>query len=145
VEISVLWSDGVVEGDPRLGADEMALDAGVERQLARILDILRAAARGPEAHPLKSLGAEIAALPIDVGVEDAAPVYATLKHPQVRTQSDLRLTMMAGMQKAKDAARTELEERLVRASFLVHSTYGEWLTALVTRFEAWRSRVVSVH
>jgi len=135
-----LWADGHVEGDPRLGADERALDVGEEGQLARVIEVLKAAAQAPDAHPLQALQAEISGLPTIVSVEEAATIHATLPKPALISEYEVRATMTEGMQKVQRAALREIGQR-AGVPAVATTSYDEWLRALLSDFEAWRTRV----
>jgi hypothetical protein len=139
---SVLWSDGGIDGDARLGIDQKALDAGVERQLRRAIDLLRQATQSPGSRPLPALRAEIAALSDEVGLDDAIAMHASMPAPRVRTELDVRMTMIEGMQKAKTAVLREIEARLGLAPPLTAATDREWLETLVAGLDEWQARVV---
>jgi hypothetical protein len=139
---SVLWSDGLVEGDPVPAADEHALDAGAAQQLTGILALLRAAARDPSAHPLPQLRSDIASLGIRVTAEDAARVLAAIPGPVRLPAAQVGSTMEAGMRNARSAALNDLDEYIKSAPS--PSGYAEWLARVTAKFDAWRRRITGV-
>lgn len=136
---SVLWSDGLVEGDPMPAALEHALDAGTARQLAAILAVLRAAAREPSARPLPQLRNEIAALGLEVAAEDAARALAAIPGPAQLSAAQVGSTMESGMRNARSAALNDLDEYITSAPST--SDYVRWLARVIAKFDAWRSRI----
>ena len=122
---SVVWSDGLVEGNPKPAAEEKARDAGTAQQLERVVALLRAAAQAPQSHAAAALRAEIAALPVAVPPQESAAISAI------------------GLQNAKNAILNDLDEfaRTVGASD--PAAYAGWLAASIAKFEGWRRRIVA--
>jgi hypothetical protein len=139
---SVLWSDGLVEGDPMPAALEHALDAGSAQQLTAILALLRAAVRDPSAHPLPQLRSGIASLSIRVTGEDAARALAAIPGPLRLPVTQVGSTMEAGMRNARSAVLNDIDEYLKSAPS--PSSYADWLVRLTAKFDGWRSRITGV-
>ena len=136
---SVMWSDGVVEGDPQAAAREQVLAAGTARQLARIVDLLRTAAAVPASQPLDALRASIAALPVAIDQATAEEARAALGRPELLDVASVRSTMQSGMQNAKNAVLNDLEQ-FARSG---PAAYSDWLRAMVVKFDAWRQRILA--
>jgi hypothetical protein len=136
---SVLWSDGLVEGDPVPAADEHALDAGTAQQLTGIVALLRAAARDPLSHPLPQLRSDIASLGIKVAAEDAARALAAIPGPARLSPAQVGSTMDAGMRNARSAALNDIDEYLRSAP--PAPDYAQWLARVAAKFDGWRSRI----
>jgi hypothetical protein len=140
---SVLWSDGLVEGDPQAAARERMLGEGTARQLARIVTLLRTAAADPASQPLGALRAAITELPVAVDEAAAADARAALARPEVLEAPSVRSTMQSGMQNAKNAVLNDLEQFARRGQTAGPSDYADWLRATVVKFDAWRQRIIS--
>lgn len=138
---SVLWSDGVVEGDPVPAADERVLDAGSAQQLTRMLAVLRAATHDPSAHPLAQLRTEIDTLSIRVSSDEAAAVLAALPGPAHLDARQVTATMESGMRNARSAVLNDVEEYARVTPSPVPSEYGHWLAGLVVKYDGWRTRI----
>ena len=136
---SVLWSDGLVEGDPMPAALEHALDAGVAQQLTGIVAVLRAAARDPSAHALPQLRGEMASLSLEVTAEEAARALAAIPGPVRLPAAQVESTMEAGMRNARNAVLNDIDEYIKSAPS--PSTYAGWLTRVTEKFAGWRSRI----
>jgi hypothetical protein len=139
---SVMWSDGLVEGEPEPAARERALAAGTAAQLARAIARLRAAAQAPAAHPLAGLRADIAALTISVEEAAAAEVHAALPDQALLTPAVVQRTMLSGMQNAKNALLNDVDEFARSGAAANPAAYADWLRAMTAKFEAWRERIV---
>jgi len=140
---SVLWSDGLVEGEREPAADERALDAGTTNQLRRAIAVLRTAAASPGAHPPETLRAEITALAIDVTGDEVAAARASFSDPSLLTDDHVRSAMRSGMQNVKNAILNDLDEYVTVRRAATGASYAEWLTAMVTKFDGWRQRLVT--
>jgi hypothetical protein len=141
---SVLWSDGLVEGDPLPAADEQALDAGTAQQLTGIVALLRAAARDPAAHPVSQLRGDIASLGIRVTAEEAARALAAIPGPVPLPAAQVGSTMEAGMRNARSAVLNDVDEYLMSAPSPSPSDYAGWLARVTAKFDAWRRRITGV-
>jgi len=97
---SVMWDDGIVEGEAAPAASEEALSAGAARQIPRVVALLQRARQETPA----ILHSRIEALSIDVTPADAAAVQAALSNLKVLTVDAVRFAMANGMQQVKDAA-----------------------------------------
>jgi hypothetical protein len=138
---SVLWSDGLIEGDPAPAASERALDAGTLNQLQRAVAVLRTAAAAPSAHPPDALRTDISALGLDVTPDDVEAVRASLSDPSVLKVDMARSTMRSGMQNVKNAILNDLTEFTTAHAAASQALYAEWLTAMVAKFDGWRQRL----
>ena len=139
---SVLWSDGLVEGDQEPAASERALDAGTANQLQRAVAVLRAAAAAPAAHPPDALRAEIAALTVNVTDAEVEAARASLGDPSLLPADRIGSTMRSGMQNVKNAVLNDLDEFTTVHRAAGPAVYAEWLTAMVAKFDGWRQRLV---
>jgi len=140
---SVLWSDGLVEGDREPAASERALDAGTAKQLQRAVAVLRAAAAAPAAHPPEALRAEIAALTIDVTAGEVETVRASLDDQSPLPADRIGRTMRMGMQNVKNAVLNDLDQLVTVHRAVSPAAYAEWLRATVAKFDGWRQRIVN--
>ena len=140
---SVLWSDGLVEGDPVPAADERALDAGTALQLGRLLTVLRAAAREPAGHPLAQLRDDIQSLGIRVTSEETATALAAIPGPARLPASQVRSAMEAGMRNARSAVLNDVDEYARKAAAPPPAEYADWLARLVAKYDGWRSRIAA--
>ena len=138
---SVLWSDGLVEGEQEPAASEHALDAGTANQLQRAVAVLRAAAAAPGAHPPDALRGEIAALVIDVTAAEVEAARGSLTDPSLLPPDRARGTMRSGMQNVKNAILNDLDEFVAVHRAASPAVYAEWLTAMVAKFDGWRQRL----
>jgi hypothetical protein len=139
---SVLWSDGLVEGDREPAADERALDAGTTNQLQRAVAVLRTAAAAPAAHPPDTLRTEIAGLTIDVTPAEVETALAAVGDPSVLPGSRVSSTMRSGMQNVKNAILNDLDEFTTAHRAADAAVYDKWLAAMVAKFDGWRQRLV---
>jgi hypothetical protein len=137
---SVTWGDGMVEGDPEPASRARAVAAGSAQQLARIVELFRAAAHAPQSHSLSQLRADVAALPIAVSAQEAADALAGMPEPRVLSADSIRSSMQLGMQNAKNAALNDIDEAAPRAR---PEVYAGWLTAMVAKFGDWGARIVA--
>jgi hypothetical protein len=138
---AVLWSDGLIEGDPAPAASERALDAGTANQLERAIALLRAAAAAPGSHPPGALRSDVAALAVDVTADEVAAARASLPDPTVLASDALRSAMRSGMQNVKNAVLNDLDEFTAVDHTARPAAYGEWLAAMVAKFDGWRQRI----
>lgn len=139
---SVLWSDGLVEGDPAPAAQERALDAGTARQLDRLLPLLRAAAADPAAHSASELRDGVTALSIAI-TDDEARSTADAIPGSVRLPVDkARFTMSVGMQNVRNAVLNDLGELLKSTPSPAPSDYAAWLSRTFVKYDGWRRRIV---
>jgi hypothetical protein len=136
---SVIWSDGVVEGDPEPAARERALSAGTAAQLARALTILRRAAQAPL--EVAALRADVAALGIDADRAAVEDVAASLPDPALLTPAAISQTMRSGMQNAKNALLNDIDQFARSSTAADPGAYADWLRAMVLKFDAWRQRI----
>jgi len=140
---SVLWSDGLVEGDQEPAASERALDAGTANQLQRAVAVLRAAAAAPATHPPDALRAEIAALTVNVTAAEVEAARASLGDASRLPADRVGSTMRSGMQNVKNAVLNDLDEFTTVHRAAGPAVYAEWLTAMVAKFDGWRQRLVT--
>jgi len=138
---SVLWSDGLVEGEQELAAGERALDAGTANQLQRALAVLRTAAAAPAAHPPETLRTEIAGLTIDVTAAEVDAALAAIGDSSVLPGPRVNSTMRSGMQNVKNAILNDLDEFTTAHRAADAAVYGKWLAAMVAKFDGWRQRL----
>jgi hypothetical protein len=140
---SVLWSDGIVEGDAAPAADERALDAGTALQLDRIGAVLRAASANPATNDPATLRAAIASLTLAVTADeakaaaDAIPGPAGLPIPQVTS------TMAAGMRNARGSVLNAIDELTQSGAVPPPAGYAEWLQRLTATYASWLVRLKS--
>jgi hypothetical protein len=139
---SVLWSDGVIEGDPAPAASEVALDAGTVNQLQRAVAVLRTAAAAPAAHSPDALRSEISALPLEVAPEDVEAIRTSLSDPAVLKADSARSAMRSGMQNVKNAILNDLTEFTAVHPGADAAIYARWLSDMVVKFDGWRQRLV---
>jgi hypothetical protein len=138
---SVLWSDGLVEGDPAPAADEHALDAGTARQLDRILPLLRAASADPAAHSASDLRDSVTSLSIAITDDEARATAEAIPGP-VRLPADkVRFTMAIGMQNVRNAVLNDAGELLKGAPSPAPAEYAAWLTRILSKYDGWRRRI----
>jgi hypothetical protein len=144
VEItSVLWSDGLVEGDPKPAALQTVADAGAALHLVHVLTLLRAAAQAPQAHPASTLQEEIAALPIAVSAQEVTDARAALANPDVLDEGTVRSMLTLGKQNSKGVALKDLDDFLHEPGPSDNRAYDRWLMAATAKLEGWRTRIVS--
>ena len=115
---SVMWSDGIVEGDAARVASTAIGDAGLVYQLERIIPLLKAAARAPVDHPLPELRASIAALPVKAPGREGS-------------------SFESGMQQAKNGILNDLDAY----ARVVDEPYAQFLPAIVVKFDGWLKRI----
>ena len=139
---SVLWSDGLVEGEQEPAAGERALDAGTANQLQRAVAVLRTAAAAPGAHPPDTLRTEIAGLTIDVTPAEVEAARATIGNPSALPAARVGSTMRSGMQNVKNAILNDLDEFTAADRAADADVYAKWLAAMVVKFDGWRQRLV---
>jgi len=139
---SVLWSDGLVEGDREPAADERALDAGTTNQLQRAVAVLRTAAASPAAHPPDTLRTEIAGLTIDVTAADVEAARPAIGDPSVLSDARVSRAMRSGMQNVKNAVLNDLDEFAAAHRAADAAAYDKWLAAMAAKFDGWRQRLV---
>jgi len=139
---SVLWGDGLVEGEREPAAVERALEAGTANQLQRAVAVLRAAAATPGAHPPDKLREEIAALVIDATAGEVQAARASLDDPSLLPPARVESMVRLGMQNVKNAILNDLDEFTTVHRAAGPAVYGEWLTAMVAKFDGWRQRLV---
>ena len=113
---SVVWDDGLVEGDANVAAQERALDGERAVQINRVLAVLRSAA--------DSNGR---VTPEDVRRQLAANA----------------LTLSIGMQQVRDAAMADLGTFERGGSVDDARAFHTWLTRTVTEYEQWLARTVA--
>ena len=119
---SVLWDDGLVEGDPGLLADERMIDIGKAAQIRHVLQLIRVlSATAPE--------------PVDVRTRLAA----------LPTTGDLlrAASTQIGMQQVKDSALKDLDAFELAASQRGATSIATWLAAMTASYEDWLARVVA--
>jgi hypothetical protein len=132
---SVLWEDGLVEGDPEMAASELTLAAGRASQIPHILNVFRGTLSAANASPdLDALQANISALSLQVALVDVRTVHETLPPAAGWSERHTRDSMLAGMQQAKSLARTDLDR-------LRENRSRDGLPALIAEWEAWLRRV----
>jgi len=135
---SVLWSDGLVDGDAEPAAVEHALDAGTAQQIDRILVLLRQAGADPHGRPPQVLKDAIDGLTVSVTREEAGAVAraipVTLPAPRVES------AMRSGMQNAKIVVLKELED-FVRMPDGAASEYPAWLARTTEKYDGWLRRI----
>jgi len=139
---SVLWSDGLVEGDREPAADERALDAGTTNQLQRAVAVLRTAAASPAAHPPDTLRTEIAGLTIDVTAAEVEAARPAIGDPSLLSDVRASRAMRSGMQNVKNAILNDLDEFTTAHRAADAAVYDKWLGAMVAKFDGWRQRLV---
>ena len=138
---SVLWDDGLVEGDPQLAANGRVMDAGTAMQLARAIPLLRGAADAPSEHPVHGLRAAVAGLPVVATADDARRAIETLMNPALVTVPNARSRMASGMQAAKNALLNDIDAFTRSAVAGNPSEYAAWLRAMAEKFDAWHTRI----
>jgi len=139
---SVLWSDGLVEGDREPAADERALDAGTTNQLQRAVAVLRTAAASPAAHPPDTLRTDIAGLTIDVTAAEVEAARPAIGDPSLLSDVRASRAMRSGMQNVKNAILNDLDEFTTAHRAADAAVYDKWLGAMVAKFDGWRQRLV---
>jgi len=139
---SVLWSDGLVEGDREPAADERALDAGTTNQLQRAVAVLRTAAASPAAHPPDTLRTDIAGLTIDVTASEVEAARPAIGDPSLLSDVRASRAMRSGMQNVKNAILNDLDEFTTAHRAADAAVYDKWLGAMVAKFDGWRQRLV---
>jgi len=139
---SVLWSDGLVEGDREPAADERALDAGTTNQLQRAVAVLRTAAASPAAHPPDTLRTDIAGLTIDVAAAEVEAARPAIGDPSLLSDVRASRAMRSGMQNVKNAILNDLDEFTTAHRAADAAVYDTWLGAMVAKFDGWRQRLV---
>jgi len=139
---SVLWSDGLVEGDREPAADERALDAGTTNQLQRAVAVLRTAAASPAAHPPDTLRTDVTGLTIDVTAADVEAARPAIGDPSVLSDARVSRAMRSGMQNVKNAILNDLDEFTTAHRAADAAVYDKWLAAMVAKFDGWRQRLV---
>ena len=139
---SVLWSDGLVEGDREPAADERALDAGTTNQLQRAVAVLRTAAASPAAHPPDTLRTDIAGLTIDVAAAEVEAARPAIGDPSLLSDVRASRAMRSGMQNVKNAILNDLDEFTTAHRAADAAVYDKWLGAMVAKFDGWRQRLV---
>jgi len=139
---SVLWSDGLVEGDREPAADERALDAGTTNQLQRAVAVLRTAAASPAAHPPDTLRTDIAGLTIDVTAAEVEAARPAIGDPSLLSDVRASRAMRSGMQNVKNAILNDLDEFTTAHRAADAAVYDTWLGAMVAKFDGWRQRLV---
>ena len=115
---TVMWSDGIVEGDAARVAGTAIVDAGLAYQLERIVVLLKTAARTPAEHPLPELRASIAALPVKAPGREGT-------------------SFESGMQQAKNGILNDLDAY----ARVVDEPYAQFLSAIVVKFDGWLKRL----
>jgi hypothetical protein len=139
---SVLWSDGLVEGDREPAADERALDAGTTNQLQRAVAVLRTAAASPAAHPPDTLRTDIAGLTIDVTAAEVEAARPAIGDPSLLSDVRASRAMRSGMQNVKNAILNDLDEFTTAHRAADAAVYDKWLGAMVAKFDGWRQRLI---
>jgi hypothetical protein len=138
---SVVWSDGVIEGDPEYAAVLRALTAGTARQIVRLLALERAAIRDPLSQSPAKVRADIAALPIAVTEHEAAELYAAWPDQRGLDVAGVRSSIRLGMQQAKDIVIADLDAFVRAAPADDVAGFARWLAAGVADLEAWLARI----
>jgi hypothetical protein len=115
---TVMWSDGIVEGDTARIAGRAIVDAGLAYQLERIVALLRTAAGTPAEHPLPDLRASIAALPVKAPGREGP-------------------SFESGMQQAKNGILNDLDAY----ARVLDEPYAQFLPATVVKFDGWLKRI----
>jgi hypothetical protein len=138
---SVLWSDGLVEGDATVADDERALDAGTAQQLERLLALLRAAARDLSGQPVAALRERVAAVPLTVTADEVAAVRQSLSAPVPLTAAQVQMAMQAGMRNARSGVLNDIDEFARDRPGADAAAYARWLEGAIAKFDAWRSRI----
>jgi len=139
---SVLWSDGLVEGDREPAADERALDAGTTNQLQRAVAVLRTAAAAPAAHPPDTLRTDVTGLTIDVTAADVEAARPAIGDPSLLSDVRASRAMRSGMQNVKNAILNDLDEFTTAHRAADAAVYDKWLGAMVAKFDGWRQRLI---
>ena len=135
---SVTWSDGIVEGSERPAIETRVVDAATARQLARALAFMRGAQTGA-ALDLPQLRSAISSLPID----DADAARAASADPNGVDAATATSLTRIGTQIAKDAVLNDFDEFLRDPRSADPATCRTWLTSAVTKFDGWRTRIVT--
>jgi hypothetical protein len=137
---SVLWSDGLIDGDAEPAAAEHALDAGTAQQIDRILVLLRQAAADPRGRPPQVLKDAIGGLTVSVTPEEAGAVARAIPGSVTLPASRLESSMRSGMQNAKIVVLRELED-FVRVPDAAAAEYLAWLARTTEKYDGWRRRI----
>ncbi len=138
---SVLWSDGSVDGDASIAADERALDAGTALQLDRIVRILRAAAASPAANPPAQLRAAFESLTVTVTDEQARAAADAIPGPARLPIAQVTSTMTNGMRNTRKRALDDVDEVTQGQASVPASRYVSWLMQVADGYAAWRGRI----
>jgi hypothetical protein len=138
---SVMWIDGIVEGDAEPAASERALAAGSAQQIVRVLALLREAGQAMRPQSPAGLRSSIAALSIIVSRAEAVEVHASLPDPQVLAVERVHSSMQMGMQQVKEAALADLDV-IARAEPSGDAKgYELWLAKSAVDYEGWLARI----
>ena len=138
---SVLWSDGLVEGDVTVADDERSLDAGTAQQLDRLLVLLRDAARDPSARPVAALRELVQAVPLAVTADEAAAAREWLGPQTKLTTAQVQRTMEGGMRNARSGVVNDIDEFVRDMPRADVAAYSRWLEAVILKFDGWRTRI----
>jgi len=141
VVTSVLWDDGMVEGDPDMATSERALAAGRALQIARILDLLREAANPARPGTPAELRAAFTALPVDGNGRDAERLHASLPDPSLVPIGRVYQSLRAGLVHARMSALGDLDRFWQVVPDGNADEFREWLTEAIAEYEAWLARV----
>jgi hypothetical protein len=140
---TVMWSDGLIEGDPAPAADEAVFHAGSAVQLSRALALIRGRARAPASYPIATLRADIAGLGIDVTETEAGGVRAALGDAPMRIQETPFGSTRLGMQQVKNAILNDIDAYKSDAAAGKAEPYAVWLPWLVSKYDGWQRRIAA--
>lgn len=142
IEITtVMWSDGLVEGDAKVADGERVLDAGTAQQLDRLLTLLRDVARDPSGRQIAALKELVTAMPIWVTSEEAASAHESLGAQTQFTAPQVQMMMQTGMRNARTAVLNDIDEFIRDMPGAQVAVYARWLDGVVAKFEGWRARI----
>jgi hypothetical protein len=133
---AVLWSDGVVAGDPSLKSNEEALAAGQAQQLERLLQLLQNRATtqaGTVSNDLSTLKVAIDALPVTF---DAVTSAWGLQ------MTDRQQAVELGQQGVRASALRDIEEFAKKNA--PDESASAWITSARTKYLAWLQRIRKV-
>ena len=138
---TVMWSDGVIEGNPAPATDEAGFHAGSAVQLSRALALIRERASAPTSYPIATLRADIAGLSIDVTETEAAGA-ALGGAPMLIQETPFGSTRLA-MQQVKNAILNDIDAYSSDVAAAKAEPYTVWLPWLVSKYDAWRRRIAA--
>jgi len=141
VVTSVLWDDGMVEGDPELGISERALAAGRALQIARILDLLRKTADPARPGTPAMLRESFSALPVNGDGQEAARLHASLPDPAAVPPLRVHQSLRMGLVHARMSALADLDRFWQVVPDGNPAEFREWVAQAIAAYEAWLARV----